>query len=92
MRDALPFYLQTDPKTSSPSHSRLSTLISERVPANRIGYEHFTLSQLQVIQEVITMVVFAGFAILYMREPVKLDFLYAALCLVGAVYFVFRQA
>ncbi|GAB4366353.1 MAG: DMT family protein [Deltaproteobacteria bacterium] len=63
-----------------------------QVPANRIGYGHFTLPQLKVIQEVITMVVFAGFAVLYMRVPVKLDFLYAALCLVGAVYFMFRQA
>jgi uncharacterized protein len=63
-----------------------------QVPANRIGYGPFTLPQLKVIQEVITMVVFAGFAVLYMREPVRADFLYAALCLVGAVYFMFRQA
>lgn len=63
-----------------------------QVPANRIGYGHFTLPQLKVIQEVITMVVFAGFAVLYMREPVRLDYLYAAFCLVGAAYFMFRQA
>jgi len=63
-----------------------------QVPANRIGYGHFTLPQLKVIQEVITMVVFAGFAVLYMREPVRLDYLYAAFCLVGAVYFMSRQA
>ncbi len=63
-----------------------------QVPANRIGYGSFTLSQLKVIQEVITMVVFAGFAVFYMREPVRINFLYAALCLVGAVYFMFRQA
>lgn len=63
-----------------------------QVPANRIGYGHFTLSQLKIIQEVIAMVVFAGFAVFYMREPLKLDYVYAALCLVGAVYFIFRAA
>jgi len=63
-----------------------------QVPANRIGYRHFTLAQLKVIQEVITMVVFAGFATFYMREPLKLDYLWAALCLVGAAYFMFRSA
>ena len=63
-----------------------------QVPANRIGFQHFSLAQLKVIQEVITMVVFAGFAVLYMRQPIKADFLYAALCLVGAAYFMFRSA
>ncbi len=63
-----------------------------QVPANRIGYQSFTLSQLKVIQEVITMIVFAGFATFYMREPLKLDYLWAALCLVGASYFMFRSA
>lgn len=62
-----------------------------QVPANRIGYRTFTLAQLKVIQEVITMVVFAGFATLYMREPLKLDYLWAGLCLVGASYFMFRS-
>lgn len=62
-----------------------------QVPANRIGYNSFTLPQLKILQEVITMVVFAGFSVLYMQESLKLDYLWATLCLVGAVYFVFRQ-
>jgi uncharacterized protein (DUF486 family) len=62
-----------------------------QVPANRIGYTEFSLSQLKIMQEVITLVVFAPFAVLYMRQPIKLDYLWAALCLVGAVYFVFRS-
>jgi uncharacterized protein len=61
-----------------------------QVPANRIGFEHYSLGQLKIIQEVITMIVFAGFAILYMKQALKLDFLWAALCMVGAVYFMFR--
>ena len=63
-----------------------------QVPANRIGFRQYSLGQLKIIQEVITMVVFAGFATLYMREPLKLDYLWAALCLVGASYFMFRSA
>jgi uncharacterized protein (DUF486 family) len=62
-----------------------------QVPANRIGYTAFSLSQLKIMQEVITLLVFAPFAVLYMRQPLKLDYLWAALCLVGAVYFVFRS-
>lgn len=62
-----------------------------QVPANRIGSQHFTLPQLKIIQEVITMVVFAGFSVLFMKESLKLDYLWAALCLVGAVYFIFRS-
>ena len=62
-----------------------------QVPANRIGYGHFTLPQLKILQEVITLAVFVPFAVLYMGQPMKLDFLWAALCLVGAVYFVFRS-
>jgi hypothetical protein len=62
-----------------------------QVPANRIGYTAMSLSQLKILQEVITLLVFAPFAVLYMREPLKLDYLWAALCLVGAVYFVFRS-
>lgn len=62
-----------------------------QVPANRIGFEHYSLGQLKIIQEVITMIVFAGFAILYMKQPLKMDFLWAALCMVGAVYFMFRS-
>ena len=62
-----------------------------QVPANRIGYAAFSLSQLKILQEVITLVVFAPFAVLYMRQPLKLDYLWAALCLVGAVYFMFRS-
>ena len=63
-----------------------------QVPANRIGFRQYSLGQLKIIQEVITMIVFAGFATLYMREPLKLDYLWAALCLVGASYFMFRSA
>ena len=63
-----------------------------QVPANRIGFREFSLGQLKIIQEVITMVVFAGFATLYMRVPLKLDYLWAGLCLVGASYFMFRSA
>jgi uncharacterized protein (DUF486 family) len=62
-----------------------------QVPANRIGYTAFSLAQLKIMQEVITLLVFAPFAVLYMRQPIRLDFLWAAFCLVGAVYFVFRS-
>jgi len=62
-----------------------------QVPANRIGFQYYSLGQLKIIQEVITMIVFAGFAILYMKQPLKTDFLWAGLCLVGAVYFMFRE-
>jgi uncharacterized protein (DUF486 family) len=61
-----------------------------QVPANRIGFTSLTLPQLKVLQEVITLLVFVPFAVLYMRQPIKLDFAWAGLCLVGAVYFVFR--
>ena len=61
-----------------------------QVPANRIGYEVLSLGQLKIIQEVVTLVVFVPFAVLYMRQPLRLDFLWAGLCLLGAVYFVFR--
>ncbi|MGE5085237.1 MAG: DMT family protein [Bacillota bacterium] len=62
-----------------------------QVPANRMGYGQYTLPQLKIIQEVITMVVFAGFSVLYMKQSLKLDFLWAGLCLIGAVYFIFRS-
>lgn len=61
-----------------------------QVPANRIGYGHFSLAQLKIIQEVITLAIFMPFAVLVMNEPLKLDYLWAALCLMGAVYFIFR--
>ena len=61
-----------------------------QVPANRFGYGTLTLGQLKIIQEVITLGVFVPFAVIYMRQPMRLDFLWAALCLCGAVYFVFR--
>jgi len=61
-----------------------------QVPANRIGYTSLNLGQLKVIQEVITLSVFVPFSMLYMKEPLKLDYLWAGLCLVGAVFFVFR--
>jgi uncharacterized protein (DUF486 family) len=61
-----------------------------QVPANRIGYTELNLGQLKVLQEVITLSVFVPFAVLYMGQPLKLDYLYAALCLMGAVFFIFR--
>ncbi len=63
-----------------------------QVPANRIGFQQAGLSvaQLKIMQEVITLLVFVPFAVVYLRQPMRLDFLWAALCLVGAVYFVFR--
>ena len=61
-----------------------------QVPANRIGYTELSLAQLKIIQEVITLTVFVPFAIYYMRQPISLDFLWAGLCMVGAVYFMFR--
>lgn len=61
-----------------------------QVPANRIGYEQFSLAQLKIMQEAITLIVFVPFAMLYMNQPFKLDYVWAALCLVGAVYFIFR--
>ena len=62
-----------------------------QVPANRIGYTVMTLPQLKILQEVITLAVFVPFAVLYMNQPVKLDYLWAALCMLGAVYFIFRS-
>ena len=62
-----------------------------QVPANRLGYGRFDLGQLKVMQEVITMVVFMGFAAWYMKKPVSADFLWASLCLAAAAYFVFRS-
>jgi hypothetical protein len=61
-----------------------------QVPANRIGFQFFSLAQLKVIQEIITMSVFAVFCVVYMKTSLKLDFLWAALCLLGAAYFMFR--
>lgn len=61
-----------------------------QVPGNRIGYTQLSLPQLKILQEVITLCVFAPFAILYMGQPIKLDFLWAGVCMLGAVYFMFR--
>lgn len=61
-----------------------------QVPGNRIGYTTLSLAQLKIMQEVITLAVFIPFAVFYMQEPVKLDYLWAGLCLMGAVYFMFR--
>lgn len=61
-----------------------------QVPGNRIGYTALSVSQLKLLQEVITLSVFVPFALLYLKEPLKLDYLWAALCIMGAVYFVFR--
>ena len=62
-----------------------------QVPANRIGHTQFSVGQLKIIQEVVTLSVFVPFAWLYLREPVRLNYLWAALCLCGAVFFVFRR-
>ncbi|MDX2058996.1 MAG: DMT family protein [Gemmatimonadales bacterium] len=61
-----------------------------QVPANRIGYAAMDLGQLKILQEIITLSVFVPFAVFYMRQPLRLDFLWAGLCLLGAVYFMFR--
>lgn len=61
-----------------------------QVPANRIGYTALSLGQLKILQEVITLSVFIPFAVLYMHEPLRLNYLWAALCMVGAVYFIFK--
>jgi hypothetical protein len=61
-----------------------------QVPANRIGYTQLSLGQLKIMQEVITLTIFVPFAVLYMNQPLKLDYLWAGLCLMGAVYFIFR--
>jgi uncharacterized protein (DUF486 family) len=61
-----------------------------QVPANRLGFRTLSLAQLKIMQEVITLVVFVPFAVVYMRQPVNVNFLWAGLCLMGAVYFVFR--
>ena len=62
-----------------------------QVPANRIGYSQLSLAQLKITQEVITLSVFVPFAVFYMSEPIKLDYLWAGLCLAAAVYFIFRS-
>lgn len=62
-----------------------------QVPANRIGYSALSVGQLKILQEVITLSVFIPFSIFYLREPIKLDYIYAALCMCGAVFFVFRS-
>ncbi len=61
-----------------------------QVPANRIGYTALSLGQLKILQEIITLSVFVPFAVIYMNQPLKMDYLYAGLCLIGAVYFIFR--
>lgn len=62
-----------------------------QVPANRIGYTVLSVAQLKIMQEVITLAVFVPFAIFYLKEPLKLDYLWAGLCMLGAVYFMFRS-
>lgn len=62
-----------------------------QVPANRIGFTVLSVAQLKIMQEVITLTVFVPFALLYLKEPLKLDYLWAALCMIGAVYFMFRN-
>jgi uncharacterized protein len=65
-----------------------------QVPANRIGYQQagFSVAQLKIMQEVITLSIFIPFAVFYLNEPIKLDYLWAGLCMVGAVYFIFRSS
>jgi uncharacterized protein (DUF486 family) len=62
-----------------------------QVPANRIGYTALSIGQLKILQEVISLTVFVPFALLYLKEPLKTDYLWAGLCLLGAVYFMFRD-
>ena len=62
-----------------------------QVPANRIGYTQLKLGQLKILQEAITLAVFVPFALLYMKQPIRLNYLWAALCLCGAVFFIFRD-
>lgn len=62
-----------------------------QVPANRIGYTELSLSQLKILQEVITLSVFVPFAMIYMKQPFKTDYIYAGFCIIGAVYFIFRS-
>ena len=62
-----------------------------QVPANRIGYTVLSIGQLKIMQEVITLSVFVPFSIIYLKEPLKLDYLWSGLCLLGAVYFIFRS-
>lgn len=62
-----------------------------QVPANRIGYGELSLAQLKILQEVITLSLFVPFSMIYMKEGFRLDFIWAALCMVGAVYFMFRH-
>ena len=62
-----------------------------QVPANRIGYTQLSLGQLKILQEIITLSVFVPFAVFYMRQPLKLDYLWAALCMLAAAYFIFRS-
>lgn len=61
-----------------------------QIPANRIGFTQYSLAQLKIIQEVLTLTIFVPFSIFYMNQPLKLDYLWAGLCLIGAVYFIFR--
>ncbi len=87
-------------KNMSGSHWYVAALVSWgialfeyllQVPANRIGYAGgYTLAQLKIAQEVVTLAVFVPFAVIYMQQPLTLDYLWAALCLLGAVYFIFR--
>jgi uncharacterized protein (DUF486 family) len=62
-----------------------------QVPANRIGFQVMNLGQLKILQEVITLLIFVPFSVLFMKEDVRLDFLWAGLCILGAVFFIFRQ-
>ena len=77
-----------DRRTRKLGHRPVQYLV--QVPANRIGYTTLSLGQLKVMQEVITLAVFVPFALFYMKQPLRLDFVWAGLCLVAAAYFMFR--
>ena len=62
-----------------------------QVPANRLGYTHLSLGQLKILQEVITLTVFIPFSVYYMQQPFKMDYIWAGVCILGAVYFIFRS-
>jgi|ERR1043166_8274504 uncharacterized protein (DUF486 family) len=85
-------YLQSQPWYLAAAASWFIALFEYllQVPANRIGFSVLTLGQLKIMQEVITLAVFVPFSVLYMNQEIKLDYLYAGLCLLGAVYFIFR--
>ena len=87
-------HLETFRSPGSRRHDFVGIALFEyllQVPANRIGYTVLSLGQLKILQEVITLTVFVPFAVLYMGQPLKMDYMWAGMCLLGAVYFIFRN-